>query len=256
MQHRRKRVEELLNKVRMEGSTTLQELAASFDVSTATIRRDIKQLEENNAVVQTVGGGVMYRGTSISSFSDEQGIPYLDEKLRIAEYCSELVESHDEIIVGPGTTTFLAGKIMSGVTGKPFRIITNSLEIALETSRMENISTVVLGGVVSGKHTVGFEGHGEYFDTCHDRHTLLLSADGIDLEHGVTLFDSRYLDIMKNMVRVSNRIILAADSSKLGQTRFLKVCELERVHMLVTDSAAGHDFCDAVRARGVEVVLV
>jgi DeoR/GlpR family transcriptional regulator of sugar metabolism len=240
----------------MEGTATIEDLAETFGVSTATVRRDLKEILQQKSVVQTIGGGVIYRGGTAPTGSDASGIPFLDEKLRIAEYCTELVEEHDEIIVGPGTTTFLAGKILSGITDKEFRIITNSLEIALETGSVANISTVILGGVLADKHSIGFKGHAEYFDTCHKHHKLLLSADGISFDQGVALFHNRYLDIVTKMLDVSHYVVLAADSSKIGRTCFLRLCPLERIDKLVTDRGASEEFREFARKKKVEVIIV
>ena len=59
MEKRRQRLDQLLNRIRVQQQTSIADLARFFDVSTATIRRDIKALEAEEAIVQTVGGGVL-----------------------------------------------------------------------------------------------------------------------------------------------------------------------------------------------------
>jgi DeoR/GlpR family transcriptional regulator of sugar metabolism len=253
---RKQRLTQLLNTVRMEKSTSIDELARIFSVSTATIRRDIKELEKYASVVQTVGGGVLYN-------IDHNGAMYparvgraISEKIRIAEYCTELVRDYDDILITPGTTTFLVGKIMSGISDRRFRIITNSLELAVETSAAENIRTVILGGEVWNKHSVGVDSGSEYFATCHSQHTLIMSADGVDRAHGVTVFESQVVPMLKQMMDVSTRIVLAVDSSKLGCARYNQVASWEDVSMIVTDDAADREDVAFYRDHGVEVVLV
>ena len=141
-ENRTKRLETLLNKIRMDETTTVEEMSRFFSVSPSTIRRDIKVLEEGRYVIRTVGGGIVYKKDLRNSHGQPTSIPFIDEKIRITEYCTEIVRDDDEIIVGPGTTTLLAGKILSGITNQKFRIITNSLELALETTGAPNIRTV------------------------------------------------------------------------------------------------------------------
>jgi len=183
-------------------------------------------------------------------------VSFIEEKIRIAEYCTELVEEHDEIIVGPGTTTFLVGRIFSGIDDRRFRIITNSLELALETSGISNIETVILGGEVYERHSAGFTAHDDYFSTCHQQHKLLLSADGIDLKQGLTLFDPRFLAVFKKMIAVSSTVILAADSSKIGKVCFNKIADLEEISIVVTDTGAPARFCRELENRGISVITV
>jgi len=49
---------------------------------------------------------------------------------------------------------------------------------------------------------------------------------------------------------------VVADSSKVGQVAFARICELERVDELITDDAADPRVVSAIRDAGVEVTLV
>ena len=256
VQSRQDRLSQLLNKVRVEQHTTIDELADHFDVSTVTIRRDIKELEKRAVLVQTVGGGVIYK-TEHTGAVDPLSLSHaISEKIRIAEYCTDLVRNHDDILIGPGTTTFLVGKIMSGITDRRFRIITNSLELAMETGYAPNIRTVILGGEVWNKYATGPNGGHEYFSRCHRQHTLILSADGIDPQQGVTIFESRLVPLVKGMIAVSTRIILAADSSKFGLARYNRVAEYSDLSTVVTDDRIAPVHVAPLEENGVEVVVV
>ena len=250
------RLELVLGRLKLEQQTSIDELAAHFGVSTATIRRDIKELEKNRSVIQTVGGGVLFQNERSGVLSSPKAVRAIEEKIRIAEYCSELVREQDDILLGPGTTTFLAGKIMSGITDRSFRIITNSLELALETSDSRNIRTVVLGGEVWDGHCVGPHGGHEYFSGCHRQHTLLLSADGVDRNNGVSFFETRLMPVIQEMIQVSSRTILAVDSSKFGRSRFNRVVNWDEINIVVTDDAAPAEDIAFLRETGVELVMV
>lgn len=257
IQNRRKRLEELLNRIRVEGSTSLEELSRYFGVSTATIRRDVKLLEGERSVVQTVGGGILYRrNQGAEGQRGEPRLPFVEEKIRIGEQCTELVEDQDEIIVGPGSTAFIVGRILTGIDDRRFRIITNSLELAMEAAGVPNIEAVILGGEVHGRHSAGFTAHTEYFSTCHKRHKLLLSVDGIDPNQGLTIFDPRFMSILQKMISASSELILVADSSKIGKVSFNRIGGIDVVSTLVTDTGALPETCDLLRERGVTVLTV
>ena len=253
---RTERLARLVDTIRLEQQTTIEELAEIFEVSTATIRRDIKELEKNGSVVQTVGGGVRHQGEDRGPLQDPRTVHAIEEKIRIAEYCTELVSDMDDIIIGPGTTAFLAGRIMSGVADKRFRIVTNSLELAMETSRVENIRTVIIGGEVWNKLSVGPAAGGDYLSFCHRRHLLIFSVDGVHLEDGVTVFESRLVPVYRQMIAASDRVVLAVDSSKFGRTCYNHLADFEELTMVVTDHGAPKQYVEFLRSRGVEVVLV
>ena len=58
------------------------------------------------------------------------------------------------------------------------------------------------------------------------------------------------------MILRAHTVIVVADSSKVGQVAFARICELERVDELITDEAADPDAVSAIREAGVEVTLV
>lgn len=255
--NRRQRLDRLASYVAEAEETSIEALAEAFGVSSATIRRDVKLLESEGSLVQTVGGGVLRR-TSVSEHADEdhEAVRNIEAKIRIGEYCASLVEEHDEIIVGPGTTTLIVGRILSGVRDKDFRLITNALDLAIETSGVENIETVVLGGEVEGHYSKGFTAHEDFFSTCHSRHKLILSADGVDPTEGITQFQSRFVDLLKKMMSVSSTIYLVADSSKIEKACFNQVAPIDSVDVFVTDTGAPTGFCRRLDTSGVKVVRV
>ena len=53
------------------------------------------------------------------------------------------------------------------------------------------------------------------------------------------------------MVARARRVVIIADSSKLGGHAFARICPIERVETLVTDSGAAPETVDAFRAAGV-----
>lgn len=254
--NRDRRLEELLKHIRVKGSTSVEELAEMFGVSTATIRRDIKILESDNEVLRTVGGGIVSLDGDTVNGEEKPGVAFIEEKIRIAEYCIGLVEEHDEIMIGPGSTAFLVGRIFTGISDRRFRIITNSLELAMEASRSTNLDGVILGGEVYSKYSAGFTAHHDYFSTCHHQHKAIISADGIDITAGLTLFDPRFLAILQNMIKVSREVILVADSSKIGRSRYNRVAALDRVTLMVTDTGVPAHFLRHMESLSVPVVQV
>jgi len=253
---RKHRIEQLLNRLKLKKQTSIADLAQFFNVSTATIRRDLKDLEKNDAVIQTVGGGVIFQTEYTGALTPQSSTRAIEEKIRIAEYCTELIREQDDILIGPGTTTFLAGKIMSGITDRSFRIITNSLELAIETEESPNIRTVILGGEIWNKHSVSTHSGNGYFADSHHHHTLVLSADGVDREHGVSIFETRMIGMIQEMIKVSDRIILAVDSGKFGQARYNRIIEWDKINLFVTDKKVPDNEVDFLVNQGIEVVTV
>jgi DeoR family transcriptional regulator, aga operon transcriptional repressor len=57
------------------------------------------------------------------------------------------------------------------------------------------------------------------------------------------------------MMRVSREVNIVADSSKLGRRSVSRIGPLEKIDRLITDDRAPAEFVDALRAKGVEVLI-
>ena len=68
--------------------------------------------------------------------------------------------------------------------------------------------------------------------------TLVMGVGGIDVEAGCTEFSLEDAGVKRAALASARRCIVVADSSKLGQASLAHVCPIDRVDVLVTDSAA------------------
>jgi DeoR family transcriptional regulator of aga operon len=57
------------------------------------------------------------------------------------------------------------------------------------------------------------------------------------------------------MIRNAKRVIVVADSMKMGQVSPALVCPISAVHVLVTDTGLPRAIHEELTARGIEVVL-
>ncbi len=256
IKNRRERLEALINAIRIEGSTTIEKLAKRFNVSTSTIRRDLKLLEGSHQIIHTVSGGIVYNKDYAGPSKMEAFKENINEKLRIAEYCTGLIREHNTVAVGPGAITYLVGKIISGITDINFRVITNSLELAIELSDISNIKTVIVGGEVENRYSIGYDSDSDFFNNIKFIDIFFLTADGIDLDYGITYFNTSNLKIVKQMMHVSKKVILIADSSRFGRICFNYLTNIENVSMIVTDTNLDGNILKAIRKKGVEIITV
>jgi DeoR family transcriptional regulator of aga operon len=58
------------------------------------------------------------------------------------------------------------------------------------------------------------------------------------------------------MLRCARRVVVVADSSKIGKVAFAQICEIGAVSELITDAAADSDAVRALTDCGVQVTLV
>ena len=63
-------------------------------------------------------------------------------------------------------------------------------------------------------------------------------------------------ELNAKMIRISQQVVVVADSSKLIRRNVSLIAKIEQIHMLITDRAAPAEAVEALRQRGVEVRLV
>jgi DeoR family transcriptional regulator of aga operon len=83
----------------------------------------------------------------------------------------------------------------------------------------------------------------------------ILGVDGIDAAAGATAHHEGEASINRLMASRAGRVVVAADSSKVGRRAFARICAIGEVTVLVTDAgitpADAASFADA----GVEVIV-
>ena len=184
--------------------------------------------------------------------------PHLDEKRRIGIAAAALVRPGDRVIFDSGTTVLEVARSLSNdlVDAGNLTAITSSLPIVQELGHRPGIHLILLGGiylpeyrVVVGPQTV------ENLRGLH-ADKMFLGTDGLTLDHGLTTANVLEAEVDRAMVRAAAEIIVVADSSKIGGIGLTTILPLERVHKLITGQDAPADFVSALRAAGVDVILV
>jgi len=84
---------------------------------------------------------------------------------------------------------------------------------------------------------------------------LFFGVDGIDLEHGITTSTIEEAKLTQVMMRSASKIIILADSSKFGQRGFGRICSLEEIDVIVTDSRISEQAVAMAEEAGVDLVI-
>jgi DeoR/GlpR family transcriptional regulator of sugar metabolism len=155
------------------------------------------------------------------------------------------------VIIDAGTTTF---HVARNLEGKTLQIITNSLPVANHFASAQRVEVVVSGGVIYPRLGVLVGPLAvEAFTKIH-ADVAVMSAGGITLD-GVTNSHGLLIEIQRAMLAAAQRVILCLDHTKFGRQSVSRLCDLDAVDIIVTDSAAPADLVQALRERGLEVVV-
>lgn len=239
------------------GFVRVRELSARFGVSTVTARNDLQALEERH-LAQRVHGGAMPvdRARGERSF-EEVAAQHAAEKRAIGQAAAALVSPGESILLDVGTTTAaMASALVARTSLSDVTVITNGLSIALALEAAHpRLSIVVTGGTLRPKqHSLVDPLAGSMLKGL-SVDTVFLGCNGIDPDGGVTNINLPEADIKRAMIAASQRCVVLADATKLGTRALAMVCEIDDVDVVITDSSASSDDVEALRARGVDVVV-
>ena len=252
-----KRVDGILRELRHKGSVSLEELVKTLHTSPASVRRDLAKLELKGLVRRTPGGAtlvepLLYEPFRYDSLFRNREQNRAAEKRRIGLAAAELILENETVGFTAGTTTTHVARSLRNRHN--IRVITNALNIAMELSNCEGLRTFVTGGFVQWAGSFSLVGHAAV-DFLNDVYMdkVFVSVCGIDPTRGVTVIESEEALTFRAMIRQSKKVIVVADSSKLGAVTPALVCPISDVHILITDTRASDKTVALFTERGIEV---
>jgi DeoR family fructose operon transcriptional repressor len=246
-EERRIRILELL---RERKKLTVHELCKVLEVSPATVRGDLRDLDREGRLVRTHGGAIEKSRAGFELISSQRSTENLAAKRAIAVEAENLAEDGDTILLDTGTTTLeLARRLHAR---RNLTVVTNDLDIARTLEEAAGVQVVFLGGTLrKGYHcTVGPAGVRMAQDLRVDK--AFMATNSMSLESGATTPDLHQADTKKAMIAMARKIILLCDSSKIGRESFARFADPEHIDVLVTDRMGDEDRL-RFEERGVEV---
>jgi len=252
---RHDRLNALLDELASTGQVDVDEMARRLEVSASTVRRDLNHLTEQQLVTRTRGGAVA-SAVSYDLPMRYKAPSHPQAKARIGQAAARLVGSHDIIALNGGTTTTEVARHLATRTSGTLTVVTNAINIAGELTVRRHVKLVVTGGTVRPQ---SFELIGPFaMETLNqlDLDLAILGAGSIDPQVGVKAMDTDEAQISRLMAARARRVVIVADSSKVGARGFARVCGWSEVSVLVVDDQVGAGDLRTIRAAGVEVVTV
>jgi DeoR family transcriptional regulator, aga operon transcriptional repressor len=252
----------LMELLAAQGRLDVEAAAAALRVSAATMRRDLDELAAQRMLVRTRGGAVAH-GVSYELPLRYKSSQHPVEKQRIARAVADLLATGDVVGINGGTTTTEVARVLAlrssdaeEGTRPAFTVVTNALNIAGELAVRPQIKLVVTGGVARPQsyELVGPLAAGVLGEVVLD--VAVLGVDGIDPDRGLMAHQEDEAAISRLLADRAPRLVVAADATKIGRRAFARVCALDRVHTLVTDTSLPAETRARIEEAGVKVVAV
>lgn len=222
------RQEQILNILEKRGYVTVRYLVDTLHYSSATINRDLNQMQILGLVKRTYGGVEALKKGNLPALSERQ-FYMKKEKRRIAREAARLIQSGDTVFLDGSTTVqyilpFLAEK-------KELHIITNNMRLAIELSDYD-IDVICLGGRVAERPHVLYSDETIENAQKYQVNKMFFSVDAVTLDGFIN--SSHYL-LYKTMLKNSDEAYFLTDKTKISHRLDIKLCDFSTLSGVISD---------------------
>jgi DeoR/GlpR family transcriptional regulator of sugar metabolism len=258
---RYRRWNELLELLAADGQLQVERAATVLGVSAATVRRDLDELARQQMLTR-IRGGAVAQGVTYDLPLRYKSERHPSEKQRIAAVAAGLVKPGQIAGLNGGTTTTEVARALatradlnSRAPAPALTVVTNALNIATELAVRQHIKIVTTGGVARPQ---SYELTGPLATGVLEQVVLdiaILGVDGIDAAAGATAHHEGEASINRLMAQRASRVVIAADSSKVGRRAFARICTAREVDVLVTDAGIAAADAAKLEEAGVDIEI-
>lgn len=246
------RQQRIAERARSQGRVDVTALAADFDVTTETIRRDLTALERQGVVRKVHGGAIPVERIGFEPGLSTRDAVMTAEKERIGK--AALAELPDEgaLLIDAGTTTARLAEVMPG--DRELTVVTNAPLIATTLVGHSMTTVLMIGGKVRGRTmaTVDDWALRALADTYVD--VAFIGANGVSAERGLTTPDTGEAAVKRAMIAAARRVVVLTDHTKVGADCLARFGSLADVDVLITDTGLDADAAEELSAAGPKVV--
>lgn len=242
----------ILEAVRTNGAASVSDLAARFEVTSQTIRRDLRLLETQGLLVKGFGGAFASPGVAHHSYNERQTVQ-VAVKQRLVAALEEFLVPGATVFVGLGTTFHALHEILARHPG--VLIATPNLEVAYSCALKTDATVYVYGGYVRNKDSSVLT----LADSNRQRFKFdiaIIGASAIDRDGAVLEFDPMEVDLVRDILPRSRRAILVAHEDKFNREAPHQVTSLADIDVLITNGDLTGRFDDAAVLSGLRVIAL
>jgi DeoR family transcriptional regulator, glycerol-3-phosphate regulon repressor len=221
-------------------------------VTSQTIRRDVRSLEEADLVAR-YHGGVGLPSTVENIDYNQRQVMNVDAKRRIAHLVGKQVESGRSLILNIGTTTEEVARALAHHRG--IRVVTNNLNVAAILAANDEAEVLVAGGLVRhldrgivGEATLDFI---RQFKV----DIGVIGVSSIEADGTLLDYDYREVRVAQAIIAQSREVWLVADHSKFTRSAMVRLGHLSDIDRFFTDAPVPEAVAQVVKEAQVQLFV-
>ncbi len=242
------RVQELFSK---QEFMNLEELCRILNASKSSVRRDLIDLEKRGVLRRVHGGAIsLQTRDEVLDFGRLSGSSR-DEKTNIGRAAAALVEDHQTVILGGGSTVVEVAKHLGE---KMIQVVTNSVPVAQVFWDSKQVEVTLTGGYFYPRLGVQIGPICERMLRTVSADLVIMGIRGITAE-GISDSNSLNVESIRAMIHAARKVVIVADHSKFGRSAMLHVAGLSEIDQIVTDKELEPEFMQLLKSQGVECIV-
>ncbi|MEK4871875.1 MULTISPECIES: DeoR/GlpR family DNA-binding transcription regulator [Niallia] len=253
-EERRQRILEIIAR---DGKVIAKDLAAKFEMSLDSIRRDLSIMEEQGLLQKTYGGAILPEPTpKVRTMSQPDAIRYgagAPHENAISKLAASCIKKNDTVFIGGAGIHYGMMKYLP--TDFPYTIITNSLKIAEHIRTRENISSYLIGGKLRGVSSgsmidcLAMEMMRKFsLDIC------FLTGGGINVK-GISTSTPEAAAFAQTVSSVAKKVVCLAPHEKIGIEMFMQSVPIEDIDIFITDLGAQEKTIQEIKEKRLKVIF-
>lgn len=243
----------ILEQLMKRDTVTVTDLSTQLEVSMVTIRKDLTELERAGKLYRSHGKAKLLNPFANNRSVNEKEKLFPEEKNAIGMSAAKLLTAEDSIAIASGTTVHAFARNIKPV--HRLTVVSASLEVSEILARDESVDIIQLGGML--RHS-SLSVVGQYAESVLSGFAFskfYLGVDGIDFDYGITTTDLREAELNQKMMQAAQKTIVVADSSKFGRRGFAKICNLDDIDVIITDSHVPETIIRKIEEHGIELII-
>jgi len=246
------RHEAILALIRNKGAVQVEDLAVRFDITTQTIRNDLRDLSVRGLVTRTHGGAHRVETVTNREYAERRKLMGA-EKTAIGAGAAALIPDDCSVALNIGTTTEQVARALSGHAG--LVVLSNNINIINLLVGSKAKQLILVGGTVRASDGAIVGEDAVDFISRYKVDYAVIGASALDEDGAVLDYDAREVSVARAILRNARTRILVCDGSKFERTAPVRICNIGDLDHFVTDEEPPASFRDAARAGQTEVIV-
>lgn len=229
------RRDEIAQLIQVHGAVTTSDMVNRFNVSIETIRRDFLLMEEQGLLKRVHGGAVAERKMKSFNSLDQRNKEFSDEKRKLSYTATAFIEEGDIIAIDSGSTAIYFAEALREKFSR-LTVVTHSLDVFNILCHNRQFKTILCGGHFLREEN-SFYGS-LVLDSLRNIHVQksFIFPSAVSVDFGICDYNENLYPIQKEMTSCAEQVFVLADSSKFEKRALLKVSDMKKEYIYITDS--------------------